>query len=284
MGSRTKTPGWDHVLESIDGDSAASRAPGFTVDEDDKTIVSVSPFLNPEANEPRLTLPVPGSQGSSMAPLPAAPRASDAHIAETFSQDLQVPRRAPVLSTPGPSEVPWWREYREVLAVTGLGLLIVAVSLAITGSRGKSSGPAESGREFEAETQEVNPRAVVARTAAAPNPVEASNANPVPEIAQPERPTTEGATAGGTPESPESPPSSKSIAVPVLTVVSSPPGAWVEIGGVVYGRTPLITPGPTDRESIEILLRHPKFENHVENVIKNEAGHFSLNVVLRPKR
>ncbi|MCK6552857.1 PEGA domain-containing protein, partial [Myxococcota bacterium] len=67
---------------------------------------------------------------------------------------------------------------------------------------------------------------------------------------------------------------------PMVTIVTSPPGALVEINGVLFGNTPVIMPSPaaTDHLSVKLVLdRYKKWEGEVT---ANEAGHFSLNVKL----
>ncbi|CAN0555107.1 unnamed protein product, partial [Laminaria digitata] len=68
---------------------------------------------------------------------------------------------------------------------------------------------------------------------------------------------------------------------PVLTVLSTPAGAQVEIAGKIYGKTPLIMPSP-DRTSLMITLRYPEHSVWTDIVRPNEAGHFQVEVALKP--
>lgn len=70
-------------------------------------------------------------------------------------------------------------------------------------------------------------------------------------------------------------------AAPVLTVMTVPPGAQIEIDGRVHGRTPLVMPSPTSR-GLMIRLRHPGFRVWEQVVHPNEAGHFQVKVSLEP--
>ncbi len=82
------------------------------------------------------------------------------------------------------------------------------------------------------------------------------------------------------------PPAKASLAAPpqvspVLAVLSTPAGAQVEIAGRIYGKTPLIMPSP-DRTSLMITLRYPEHSVWTEIVRPNEAGHFQVEVDLKP--
>lgn len=68
---------------------------------------------------------------------------------------------------------------------------------------------------------------------------------------------------------------------PVLSVFTEPVGAQVEVGGKVYGNSPLIIPSP-DPHSLMITLRLPGHQVWTEVVRPNEAGHFQVQAALRP--
>lgn len=71
---------------------------------------------------------------------------------------------------------------------------------------------------------------------------------------------------------------------PMLTIVSTPPGALVEINGTVYKRTPLIMPSPSQMRSLSIRLKKDGFKKWEQTIKPNEAGHFSVNVKLESLR
>ncbi|MEO1337921.1 MAG: PEGA domain-containing protein, partial [Myxococcota bacterium] len=109
-----------------------------------------------------------------------------------------------------------------------------------------------------------------------PAPVAEPVSEPPPPVAQPApvpRPSA--------PSAPERAPE-KRTATPMLSVVSTPPRAIVDIDGVVYGRTPLIMPSPRNAASLQITLKLPGHKNHSERLTRNDAGHFSMNVKLQP--
>ncbi|MEM7677390.1 MAG: PEGA domain-containing protein, partial [Myxococcota bacterium] len=101
----------------------------------------------------------------------------------------------------------------------------------------------------------------------APPPTERTA--PAPHV-QPQRATSRGETA------------KTRTATPMLSVVSMPGRAIVDIDGVVYGRTPLIMPSPRNAASLQITIKLPGYKTHSEQLSRNAAGHFSLNVKLEP--
>ena len=89
-----------------------------------------------------------------------------------------------------------------------------------------------------------------------------------------------------TPPAPPAPPAKQSkstTAIPMLSVVTTPSGALVQINGIVYGKTPLIEPGPRDRTPLQVTLTKKGFRKFSSVLAPNEAGHFSLNVKLEPR-
>lgn len=71
---------------------------------------------------------------------------------------------------------------------------------------------------------------------------------------------------------------------PMVTIVSAPAGALVEINGTIYGNTPLIMPSPAQVERLAVRLKLDKYKSWDGTVTTNEAGHFSLNVQLDKAR
>ena len=69
-------------------------------------------------------------------------------------------------------------------------------------------------------------------------------------------------------------------ATPMLSIVTRPPGAIVDIDGVVYGRSPLIMVSPPNKDALSVTLKLPGHKNMSHILKKNKAGHFSLNVQL----
>jgi hypothetical protein len=76
--------------------------------------------------------------------------------------------------------------------------------------------------------------------------------------------------------------SSKAVA-PMLSILSRPLGALVEIEGTVYGKTPLIRMSPRTEGPMSIKLRLSHHKN-IETVIHpNEDGHYEANLNLELK-
>ncbi len=66
---------------------------------------------------------------------------------------------------------------------------------------------------------------------------------------------------------------------PVLSVMTVPSGAQVEVDGRVYGQSPLVIPSPASR-GLMIRVRHPGFRIWEGVVHPNEAGHFQVQISL----
>ncbi len=70
----------------------------------------------------------------------------------------------------------------------------------------------------------------------------------------------------------------------MVTVVSTPPGAVVEVNGVPFGKTTLVKPAPEGVEELEVVVKLFGYETWRDQVRPNGLGHYSVNVRLRPKR
>lgn len=112
-----------------------------------------------------------------------------------------------------------------------------------------------------------------------PTPVviDGPSPRPTPTEAPPPPPATDRRRSPRKAEAQTSP-----AAIPMLSIVSTPSGAIVDIDGVVYGRTPLIMPSPRKETALSVTLKKPGHKTHTEVLTRNEGGHFSLNVSLKP--
>ena len=265
----------------------------------------------PAAASGRLTLPVPGGPGATLSPpsdddtppvTPAFAAAAGPSSAPAGRRGITTtPRRAPPPRGPptpraGPAgfsseelydrlneDAPPRRRseghgaYRElyitVAAVTAV--FIGAVVYQVTRPPGIEIVDPAPDRPKTAGTGRSpykSPSASPARTDA---PTEES---PIPATAdaEPERPS----------RAPRRPARSKRstgpTATPMLSIVTTPRGAIVDINGVVYGRTPLIMPSPQNESSLSVTLKLPGHRTLTEVLTRNEGGHFSLNVRLQP--
>ncbi len=112
---------------------------------------------------------------------------------------------------------------------------------------------------------------------------------PPPPIVAPAPPPV----ADGTPPPPDPPPTPKiasdptpevrKATTPLLSVLSNPSGAQVEINGTIYGTTPLIQPSPPNVKSLSIRLLKSNFRTYETVLTPNEAGHFNLSANLEKR-
>jgi hypothetical protein len=72
-------------------------------------------------------------------------------------------------------------------------------------------------------------------------------------------------------------------ATPIVSILSNPSGARVEINGTIYGNTPLIQPSPANVRSLSIRLLKDNYKPFETIVSPNEAGHFNLNATLEKR-
>jgi hypothetical protein len=189
-----------------------------------------------------LDLPIPDP------PVLAPPPSGAGFSAETLVEHIERPA--------GPDPEPdGWSELRGVLVAAILGGL--AIALAVAWSQRSAEPPPPS--------------------PAPPTGAPPTAAGPAPTTAPPTRVRRSAPDAKPVEAAPV-----RAAAVPMLSVVSTPPGAWVEIDGVIYGQTPLILPSPR-AFSLRVKLR---LDEHrpVDRVLEpGPAGHFNLNVQLDPR-
>lgn len=199
---------------------------------------------------------------------PGGPDADAPAPPATFSEETLMKTlepEAPGLASESPAG--FWREYRELVLTAVAGLILLGAAV-IWGRAGPS--PADAGSEAS------NRRAAPAQPPA--------GREPASEPSAPKRPVERGrpAPSGRAGASPATEPKRSEAKLPMLTVVTRPSGALVEIDGVVYGRTPLIMQAPPDRRSFDVELRLDDHRPWSGVVTKDESGHFSVNAELVP--
>jgi len=208
------------------------------------------PGARPAPSEAPTPLSLPAPDASTLptveAPAPAAP--GDFSV-EDMVDKLQAPPGSGA-HAPGPS---FWSEWKEVILTASLGTAALA-ALAFVPWGGNDEPDVE---------------ALAADEAPAVPAVPPPTTDPVP------RPVTNA-------EAPEQ--RTRPAPAPMVSVVSEPPGAMVQLDGVVYGETPLILPAPAGQGTMEVVLRLDGYVTHEGFLEANEAGHFSLNVKLQPRR
>ena len=126
---------------------------------------------------------------------------------------------------------------------------------------------------------EAQPASVYAEASAADEGPEAATGPEGPALVAPgpSRPA-EGAPIEAEPAAPV-----VRAAQPMLTVMSSPSGARVEIGGKTVGKTPLVTPAPAGNEDLAVrvsLVNHRPWQGLAK---PSPSGHYTVKVELRPR-
>lgn len=270
MHSRNGGNGWAGILGSEDLDDDVERtdpelSPLAGLHEEKTTVDHVPVRAAGSRKAVRLTLPRPGTDPKAQAPSPPAklevpvpevkPVARNAPaVAEPSFDSAELmgkldPGREPA-KTPGEGSI----FTKEVILTIAGGILVLAAAIAYSWSSGDAS---------EAAKEEP-----VADVAAPPPITKKAPEPPVVPVKKTE-----------TPKPPE-PPAVRKAAVPILSILSSPSGATVEIDGTIYGKTPLIEKLPNGPQALSIRLMKDNYKKFESVVRKNDAGHYSLNATL----
>ncbi|MBK6684822.1 MAG: PEGA domain-containing protein [Deltaproteobacteria bacterium] len=225
-------------------------------------------------SSPKLKLPTPAGPptGPTLASLPGAglddpaPGFSSSSLMDKLEAEPVAPRQK-ATATPSSGV---WQEYKELILSVAGGVFLVggvliyqrmgAVEPVVIGDPvnvplSTPSGPtAGAGAPVEAKSPPANP------------------SDPTPPIS----PTVV--------EAPPPPPDPTPVkaAIPMLTLLSSPSGAEVEINGQDQGKTPLIVPAPKDMDRLSVVLRMEGYKKWSGEMSPNEAGHYSTSVKLEP--
>jgi hypothetical protein len=154
-----------------------------------------------------------------------------------------------------------------ILTIIG-GVLLLGGAFAYT----------HGGKDEDGELERPTPRSMLQAPGAQPQ----GQPPPVapPPVAKPE-PKVEPAAI--VPAPPPPPPKRVKPAIPMLSILSNPSGARVEINGTIYGNTPLIQPSPPDVRSLSIRLLKDNYKPYEAILSPTEAGHFNLNATLEKR-
>src|SRR4029077_13336401 len=68
----------------------------------------------------------------------------------------------------------------------------------------------------------------------------------------------------------------------MLSIISEPKGARVELDGRTIGKTPIIRAAPLKKGSFSVKIAAPNHKPWTGTLVPNATGHFSLKVVLAP--
>jgi hypothetical protein len=253
MHSRNQN-GWGRLFDGDDLEESERTDPnmeiprGFADASEEKTRVERS------KGKRKLTLPAPGEDSQSKRPSapsePERPRPS-LTIEEPSFSSAELVEKLDSSEKARPAEHSLFTKEVVITAVVGLVLLAGAIAYTVKG--GSEEAPAPSDRP---DAPPVLP--VPAPPPVAPPPV-APPADPEPE-------------AVSTP-----------AAVPILTILSEPSGASIEIDGAPFGKTPMIERVPNGPTSLTIRLTKDGYKPYDTAVTKNEAGHYNVKAKLEPK-
>jgi hypothetical protein len=305
--------GWEGVLgDDADETDEATTDPNLPRPEPGSRTAMPKPTEERSTSAPRkLKLPVPGK--SSSAPLTDDLGAPSPGRAPLASRSKEAPEPEPPRSfssaelvekldvAPKKEASSTWRDYKDVIRTALLGAIVLG---GIIGYRVYASMKEEALAEAAAQAEMAKAEATAKKAAAdaiaaaeaihkavekrqtpaapvetASPPSAATNTaqQPTPQQTQPQPPQQ-------TQPSPEQPVHTVKAAIPMVTIVSSPIGALVEINGMVYGKTPLIMPSPQRVTSMRVKLKYDKYQTWDEVVNANSAGHFTVNATLKALR
>lgn len=215
---------------------------------------------------PRVSMPsLPADPANAP---PPAPSFSTNALVEKLSDGSGSSRTAKA----GPS---FWVEYKEVIRAAVIGVVLIAGVVAYQLNKGPEKMAMVPRSEQPVVTVEPEKTAPPKTDVQMQEPGE--QPKPLPKE-QPEVPSL----AKDPKKDPTKEPPPKA-ATPMVTVVSTPPRATVEINGDVIGKTPLIMRSPTNIQELAITISLDGHKKWQQNVPANEAGHFTVNAKLEPK-
>jgi len=310
--SKRRTEGWAGLVDIDD-----EPAPENTTVEADATFDDVTPIdgvaspspparAAPKALPPKPVLPNPASKSALRLPVPVGPpvaappprpmteldlaapaRSSSRNKPAAFSGDDFADKIAGPLGAKTASAPSGWREYRELIATGVIGALLLggAITWRVMNPPEELEGSAPAGplragqRRGLGQQQPSTPPSPVPSTTsnAAPNDV-AESAPPVPQSAPGTQPTPSPSASAKADIKPIR------AATPMLTVITVPSEADVEINDQFVGRSPLITTAPAGTKVLSLRVSKDGHQVYEQKLAPNEGGHFSASVKLLPKR
>ena len=241
---RRNGSGWGGIFSKADLDGAEATDP----EEHEKTIVDHAPVF-PDEPPKKLHLPIPDTDPSAPAVGRTAVPGDTLLPDETQPSPIDGDQLVKQLDKPiREEEQTFFTRQMAFTLIGGLALVVLAILY-----NTRSSEPEPLPVKTPAEPTVVAPPP--------PPPVKAAKA-PEPESKKPVAPTK--------------------AAVPMLSILSVPSGASVEIDGKIYGKTPLITQLPGGPPSLSVRLIKDNFRNFETVLMRNEVGHYSLKATLKP--
>ena len=252
MHSRNRN-GWGGILGSEDLTEDYERTdpnvemPAFgEVGSEEKTTIAHNPTATRGARKPKLTLPRPQSNPREQPPPPALEFAVEV---DQIVQKLEPEKK----DAPGKRKKDERLFTREVILTMVGGFLLLAGAVVYT------------------------------RSNTEPPPVEQLALPAIPAKKAPAKPKPKPAAKAASKVVPPPAPETRKATTPILSILSIPSGARVEIDGTIYGTTPLIQPSPPKVKSLSIRLLKDNYKSFETVLTPNEAGHFNLNATLEKR-
>ncbi|MEE2902948.1 MAG: PEGA domain-containing protein [Myxococcota bacterium] len=188
-----------------------------------------------------------------------------------------------------PKIKPTWREYKKSLLTGALGVVcIVAVIFIDSTSSDKTEDPLRPSTSANRKLERIE------RARAGQLPRRPENSETTSPVLQPQK-TEQDAAKDAAPEPSADelertndadyenvPPPPKAV-LPMMSILSEPLGALVEINGKVYGKTPLIRQSPQSKGSLKLRLRFKHYETLNTKVWPNKDGHYEAKLILKRK-
>ncbi len=303
-----RSNGWADIVELDESPAAPSSVP--------TSPPSAAPPPAPPGPRPQLPRPAGAAEPSRALkmPVPTGPaRAADAP--RPITDDLVVPPPgAPTASArggakpevgfsgeafidrlgagaadkPAPKPGVSWREYRELIVTGVLGVLLLggAIAWRVMNPPVDESVPPEAvieraGMVSPDRRAPGTPEAPARAAEATPAPTADPTAAPADQSPAPVAEARAG--AGAAEVAPSAPPAPVKAAVPMLSIITVPDGADLEIAGEIVGRSPLIVPAPAGTSSLRVIATKDGYERAEQTMVPNDGGHFSATLILEPK-
>ena len=188
-----------------------------------------------------------------------------------------------------------WADYRQVIIITCVGLLaVVLIVIFQSVNRPSTDDPKAILREPSPPPATRLERRKAARAgqitptpspssddvaeAESMKPSAAPGSEPTEAVAEkvPAKVSAEAGTA------PAEKPTIQKQTIPMLSILSVPSGALVEIGGRTYGKTPVIRMSPKTSGPLKIKLRLSDHRTEEVMIRPNKDGHYEVQLTLEP--
>jgi hypothetical protein len=258
---------------------------------------------SPSGQPRKLRLPVPGENAPkksrnggvvesytpqsmpAIAPDPASKPQSGSNpnitnsAASGFSSESLVEKLSEGTGRASKTKPSFFTEYKEVVRAVVIGVVLLGGGIAYQLTR----SPAEPAPVIIPEM----PQTAAATKEEPPKTIEKVPAEPNEQPPSLPRETEQKSIAVLTNPNGDEPaetPNPAKAATPMITVISTPPGATVEINGDGQGKTPLILRSPRNISMLTISIQLHNHKKWQQDVPANEAGHFTVNAQLEKIR